>query len=51
MAYVRFASVYRHFREAADFQEVLGEIAGTATPKAEAGQPKPGAALAADRKH
>lgn len=28
VAYVRFASVYRDFREAADFQEVLGEIVG-----------------------
>jgi len=28
VAYVRFASVYRDFREAADFQEVLSEIAG-----------------------
>lgn len=28
VAYVRFASVYRDFREAADFKEVLGEIAG-----------------------
>ncbi len=28
IAYVRFASVYRDFREAADFHEVLGEIAG-----------------------
>ena len=28
VAYVRFASVYRSFVEAADFQEVLGEIAG-----------------------
>jgi transcriptional repressor NrdR len=27
VAYVRFASVYRAFREAADFHEVLGEIA------------------------
>ena len=27
VAYVRFASVYRDFREAADFQEVLTEIA------------------------
>jgi len=27
VAYVRFASVYRDFREAADVQEVLGEIA------------------------
>lgn len=32
VAYVRFASVYRDFREAADFHEVLGEIAeGAAT--------------------
>ncbi len=27
VAYVRFASVYRDFREVSDFQEVLGEIA------------------------
>jgi transcriptional repressor NrdR len=27
VAYVRFASVYRDFREAADFEEVLSEIA------------------------
>jgi transcriptional repressor NrdR len=27
VAYVRFASVYRDFREASDFHEVLGEIA------------------------
>lgn len=38
VAYVRFASVYRDFREAADFQEVLGEIAGEA---AEAASSKP----------
>lgn len=31
VAYVRFASVYRDFREAADFQEVLGEIAQRAS--------------------
>jgi transcriptional repressor NrdR len=37
VAYVRFASVYRDFREAADFQEVLGEIAGPA----QAAKPKP----------
>jgi transcriptional repressor NrdR len=35
VAYVRFASVYRHFREAADFHEVLGEIAGRAEPSKE----------------
>jgi transcriptional repressor NrdR len=28
VAYVRFASVYRDFREAADFHEILSEIAG-----------------------
>ena len=32
VAYVRFASVYRDFREAADFHEVLGEIAETQRP-------------------
>jgi transcriptional repressor NrdR len=53
VAYVRFASVYRDFREAADFHEVLGEIAERAT----AGQDTPAvaakapAAGAADRKH
>ena len=28
VAYVRFASVYRDFREAKDFQDVLGELSG-----------------------
>jgi transcriptional repressor NrdR len=28
VAYVRFASVYRNFREAKDFKTVLGELAG-----------------------
>ncbi|MCO5058866.1 MAG: transcriptional regulator NrdR [Rhizobiaceae bacterium] len=28
VAYVRFASVYRNFREAKDFQDVLGELRG-----------------------
>jgi hypothetical protein len=28
VAYVRFASVYRNFREARDFEELLGELAG-----------------------
>src|SRR5262245_51514285 len=32
VAYVRFASVYRDFREAADFQDVLSEIAGGSDP-------------------
>ncbi len=28
VAYVRFASVYRNFREAKDFEAVLGELSG-----------------------
>ena len=28
VAYVRFASVYRNFREAKDFKAVLGELSG-----------------------
>jgi transcriptional repressor NrdR len=46
VAYVRFASVYRDFREVADFHEVLAEIAGkaAATPP-EVGAP-PGALTA-----
>lgn len=34
VAYVRFASVYRDFREAADFEGVLGEITKTETGQA-----------------
>jgi len=50
VAYVRFASVYRDFREAADFHEVLAEIAGKAgAAPPEAGAP-PGAALTAGGK-
>lgn len=50
VAYVRFASVYRDFREAADFQEVLGEIArdesrttgpGMSDPDGDAGVRRP----------
>ena len=33
VGYVRFASVYREFREAADFEDVLGEIAKHAPPE------------------
>jgi transcriptional repressor NrdR len=53
VAYVRFASVYRSFREAADFQEVLGEIAGGSEPPAEADTAAPPAQApeAAGRKH
>ncbi len=49
VGYVRFASVYRDFREAADFHQVLAEIAGKAASPAESGTP-PGAAIAADGK-
>jgi len=50
VAYVRFASVYRDFREAADFHQVLAEIAGKAVAAPpEAGAP-PGATLAAGGK-
>lgn len=48
VAYVRFASVYRDFREAADFHEVLGEIAsapGGAEPAVGAGSGLPAANL------
>jgi transcriptional repressor NrdR len=53
VAYVRFASVYRDFREAADFHEVLGEIAEHAgSPAATEALTLPSAARAAsDRKH
>jgi transcriptional repressor NrdR len=50
VAYVRFASVYRDFREAADFHEVLGEIAERAAAE-EAAPPAPRAAEPAERKH
>ena len=50
VAYVRFASVYRDFREAADFHEVLGEIAIAAGDKDDAAS-KPPAAAVAQRKH
>jgi transcriptional repressor NrdR len=48
VAYVRFASVYRDFREASDFQEVLGEIARA--PETDAPTSAP-AAEALERKH
>jgi transcriptional repressor NrdR len=52
VAYVRFASVYRDFRDAADFQDVLGDIArdvaGAPTPAADDDE-IPGPAIA--KKH
>ncbi|MGK2739588.1 transcriptional regulator NrdR [Tepidicaulis sp. LMO-SS28] len=32
VAYVRFASVYRNFREAKDFEDVIGELSGPELP-------------------
>jgi transcriptional repressor NrdR len=37
VAYVRFASVYRNFREAKDFEQLLGELSGDEDGKAEVG--------------
>src|SRR5262245_12140013 len=50
VAYVRFASVYRDFRGAADFQEVLAEIAGRAAAQDDTSG-EPGSGLAVGRKH
>src|SRR5438067_8763792 len=36
VAYVRFASVYRNFREAKDFETALAELAGDEEPRAPA---------------
>ena len=36
VAYVRFASVYRNFREAKDFESLLGELSLDGEGKAEA---------------
>ena len=36
VAYVRFASVYRNFREAKDFEAVLDELSGEEDPPAAA---------------
>lgn len=54
VAYVRFASVYRDFREAADFHEVLGEIAAARTTEDDAALGSPGGPrqmMPAERKH
>ena len=45
VAYVRFASVYRNFREARDFNAIVGELSGAGdAPKAPAAAPAPAAA-------
>ena len=51
VAYVRFASVYRDFRGAADFQAVLAEIAGRAAIAQETPSGEPGPGLGGGRKH
>jgi transcriptional repressor NrdR len=33
VAYVRFASVYKNFREAKDFEALLGELTGAEGPE------------------
>ncbi len=42
VAYVRFASVYKNFREARDFEELLGSLAGGALPGEDAAAAAPG---------
>src|SRR5579871_3778810 len=37
VAYVRFASVYRDFREASDFKTIVGELGTPPAPEAESG--------------
>jgi transcriptional repressor NrdR len=41
VAYVRFASVYRSFRDIAEFQKELDKIAETRETKRESDRPKP----------
>jgi transcriptional repressor NrdR len=41
VAYVRFASVYKNFREARDFEDLIGELTGDeAEPSPVAKQPR-----------
>jgi transcriptional repressor NrdR len=42
VAYVRFASVYRNFGEASDFEAVLGEIGSEGEPEAPSRKPNAG---------
>ena len=39
VAYVRFASVYRNFREPKDFEQALAELSGEDEPKPEPTKP------------
>lgn len=51
VAYVRFASVYRDFREAADFHEILSEIARDGDEPDPATLPASHAMPGAEKKH
>ena len=44
VAYVRFASVYKNFREAKDFEVLLGELAGTDADREDEDDEAPGGA-------
>jgi transcriptional repressor NrdR len=39
VAYVRFASVYKNFREPRDFEQALAELSGEDEPKPAAAKP------------
>ena len=41
VAYVRFASVYKNFREAKDFEALLGELAATEAARTADGKGAP----------
>lgn len=41
VAYIRFASVYRNFRQTQDFADLLGELATTPVPEADEPTDKP----------
>jgi transcriptional repressor NrdR len=40
VAYVRFASVYKDFREAKDFEEIIGQLAGEEAPSTSKTKPR-----------
>jgi transcriptional repressor NrdR len=48
VAYVRFASVYKNFREAKDFEALLGELAATDDEDAPPAKPAGKAAASAE---
>ena len=50
VAYVRFASVYRNFREPKDFEQALAELSGEDEPKTGPAKPAPNKPPVAARK-